>query len=117
MTAYGGAKAAVLQPTNSLTAETRQYGVSIFAITPGTVRTALTERLRHSAAGRKWLPPIPPERWLSPQRVSQLDVVPAAGQADRMSGRFIHVLDDVAELARRADVIERDDLYVLRLRK
>jgi hypothetical protein len=34
-----------------------------------------------------------------------------------MSGRFIHVLDDVAELARRADVIERDDLYVLRLRK
>jgi NAD(P)-dependent dehydrogenase (short-subunit alcohol dehydrogenase family) len=117
MTAYGSAKAAVLQLTNSLAAETKQHGISIFAITPGTVRTALTEQLTNSAAGRRWLPPIPPERWLSPERVGQLVVYLAAGLADRLSGRFIHVLDDVAELARRADVIERDDLYVLRLRK
>jgi NAD(P)-dependent dehydrogenase (short-subunit alcohol dehydrogenase family) len=117
MTAYGSAKAAVLHLTNSLAAETEKYGVSIFAITPGTVRTALTEQLTDSAAGRKWLAPIPPERWLSPERVAELVVFLASGQADRMSGRFIHVLDDVADLARRADVIERDDLYVLRLRK
>jgi NAD(P)-dependent dehydrogenase (short-subunit alcohol dehydrogenase family) len=117
MTAYGSAKAAVLHLTNSLAAETKEYGISIFAITPGTVRTALTEQLTDSAAGRQWLPPIPPERWLSPKRVAQLVVFLATGKADRMSGRFIHVLDDVADLARRADVIEREDLYVLRLRK
>jgi NAD(P)-dependent dehydrogenase (short-subunit alcohol dehydrogenase family) len=117
MTAYGSAKAAVVHLTNSLAAETKEYGVSIFAITPGTVRTALTEQLTDSAAGRQWLPPIPPERWLSPERVAQLVVSLATGKADRMSGRFIHVLDDVADLAQRADVIEREDLYVLRLRK
>jgi NAD(P)-dependent dehydrogenase (short-subunit alcohol dehydrogenase family) len=117
MTAYGSAKAAVLHLTNSLAAETKQHGVSIFAITPGTVRTALTEQLTSSAAGRKWLPPIPTERWLSPEKVAQLVVFLAVGHADRLSGRFIHVLDDVAQMAERADVIERDDLYVLRLRK
>jgi NAD(P)-dependent dehydrogenase (short-subunit alcohol dehydrogenase family) len=117
MTAYGSAKAGVVHLTNSLAAETKEYGVYIFAVTPGTVRTALTKQLTNSAAGRKWLPPIPPERWLSPERVAQLVVFLAMGKADRMSGRFIHVLDDVADLARRADVIEREDLYVLRLRK
>jgi NAD(P)-dependent dehydrogenase (short-subunit alcohol dehydrogenase family) len=117
MSAYGSAKAAVLHLTNTLAAETKPYSISVFAITPGTVRTTLTEQLTSSAAGQKWLPRIPPERWLSPERVAQLVVFLASGQADRLSGRFIHVLDDVAELARNAHAIESEDLYVLRLRK
>ena len=36
---------------------------------------------------------------------------------DALSGRFIHVLDDWEELARRAEEIVREDLHTLRLRK
>jgi hypothetical protein len=34
-----------------------------------------------------------------------------------LTGRFVHVLDDVHDLIRRVDEIRQDDLYVLRLRK
>jgi hypothetical protein len=40
-----------------------------------------------------------------------------ADDADALSGRFIHVLDDVHELVRRSKEIQQDNLYDLRLRK
>jgi NAD(P)-dependent dehydrogenase (short-subunit alcohol dehydrogenase family) len=117
ISAYAAAKAAVVHLTNSLAVETREHGIAVFAITPGTVRTAITKSMTESVAGRTWLPKIPTERWLSPQRAGDLVVFLASGKADRLSGRFIHVLDDAEDLARRADEIERNDLYVLRLRR
>jgi NAD(P)-dependent dehydrogenase (short-subunit alcohol dehydrogenase family) len=116
ISAYGAAKAAVLHLTNSLAAEVAGHGVTVFAVTPGTVRTAMTERMTESAAGREWLPEIPPERWLDVGRVGELVGYLASGRADRLSGRFLHVLDDVDDLVSRATEVERDDLYVLRLR-
>jgi NAD(P)-dependent dehydrogenase (short-subunit alcohol dehydrogenase family) len=116
-TAYGCAKAAVVHLTESLAAETMDSGVSVFAITPGTVRTDMTEYIIREAAERKLPTPLVSENWLSMNRVADLAVFLASGKADRLTGRFIHVLDDVADLLRRVDVIERDDLYVLRLRK
>ncbi|HMN31020.1 MAG TPA: hypothetical protein PKE45_22890, partial [Caldilineaceae bacterium] len=41
----------------------------------------------------------------------------AAGQADALSGRYIDVDDELAELLRRADEIQGKDLYTLRLRQ
>jgi 3-oxoacyl-[acyl-carrier protein] reductase len=43
MAAYGCTKAALLHLTNSLAAEAEPYGVAVFAITPGRVRTAMAE--------------------------------------------------------------------------
>jgi hypothetical protein len=34
-----------------------------------------------------------------------------------LSGRFLHTLDDWEELARDADKLRRDELYVMRLRR
>jgi hypothetical protein len=52
-----------------------------------------------------------------PERAAQLVTFLAAGHGDGLSGRCLSVADDVAELARRAKEIQRDDLYVLRFRE
>jgi NAD(P)-dependent dehydrogenase (short-subunit alcohol dehydrogenase family) len=113
--AYGAAKAALVHLTNTLAAETAPFGVSVFAMTPGRVRTAMTEYMLESQTGKPWSV-MPTGEWLPAERAGALAVVLSSGRADALSGRFIHVLDDVEELVRRADEIRRDDLYALRLR-
>jgi NAD(P)-dependent dehydrogenase (short-subunit alcohol dehydrogenase family) len=112
LSAYAAAKAALLSFTEALAAETRERGVRVFAVSPGTVRTALTERLAES----EWLPHMRDREWLEPERVARLVAFLASGRADALSGRFLHALDDVEALAARAAEVERDDLYALRLR-
>jgi NAD(P)-dependent dehydrogenase (short-subunit alcohol dehydrogenase family) len=116
MSPYGSAKAAVLHLTNSLAAETKDYGISVFAVTPGTVHTGLTEDIMRAAAGQELPHQLVSKKWIPAERVGELAVFLAAGKADSLSGRFLHVLDPVADLVERADEVERDDLYVLRLR-
>jgi hypothetical protein len=41
----------------------------------------------------------------------------ASGQADALSGRFLSVYDDIDVLLERAEEIQGDDLYTLRLRE
>ena len=115
MVAYGCTKAALLHLTNSLAAEAEPYGVAVFAITPGRVRTAMTDYMLESSAGRRWLD-MPTDEWLAPKRAGELAVFLSSGRADALSGRFIHVLDDVHDLLRRVEEIRKDDLYVLRFR-
>jgi NAD(P)-dependent dehydrogenase (short-subunit alcohol dehydrogenase family) len=115
MAAYGCTKAALLHLTNSLAAEAEPYGVAVFAITPGRVRTAMTEYMLESPAGKRWLD-MPTDEWLAPKQAGRLAVILSSGRADALSGRFIHVLDDVNELVRHAEEIRKDDLYVLRFR-
>lgn len=117
--AYAVAKAGVLRFTDHLAAETAGTGVSVFAIYPGRVQTAMTDELIESPAGRKWLPGEGKARegqWLSADHAAQLCVALASGRADVLSGRFFGVNDDLDDLTRRAAEIERDDLYTLRLR-
>jgi NAD(P)-dependent dehydrogenase (short-subunit alcohol dehydrogenase family) len=113
--AYGAAKAALVHLTNTLAAETAPFGVSVFAMTPGRVRTAMTEYMLESQTGKQWSI-MPTGEWLPAERAGALAVVLSSGRADALSGRFIHVLDDLEQLVRRADEIRRDDLYALRLR-
>jgi len=113
--AYGSAKAALVHLTNTLAAETAPFGVSVFAVTPGRVRTAMTEYMVGVQTGKEWSV-VPTGEWLPAERAGALAVVLSSGRADALSGRFVHVLDDVEELVRRADEIRRDDLYALRLR-
>ncbi|MDQ2910049.1 MAG: SDR family oxidoreductase [Actinomycetota bacterium] len=114
---YAAAKAALLSLTESLAASSAGTGVSVFAISPGFVRTAMTDRLRESDEGRRWLPEVGSGGEVDAARSGELVAFLASGAADGLSGRFLPALDDVEDLAGRAEEIVRDDLYVMRLRK
>ena len=118
-TAYACSKAALLRLTDSLAAATREFGVSVFAISPGLVKTDLAAVLWESmVSGEQRVDKrLSPDAWGTPERAAQLVVTLAAGEADALSGRFLHVGQDVAALVQQAAEIEAQDLHALRLRK
>jgi NAD(P)-dependent dehydrogenase (short-subunit alcohol dehydrogenase family) len=114
-TAYAAAKAAVLRLTDSLHAAVQGHGVSIFAIHPGGVHTALTERILASEAGRSAYPHWQTLDWQPPERAAALVMAIAVGRADALGGRYLDAVDDLDTLIARAPEILRDDLYTLRM--
>lgn len=115
--AYGATKAAILSLTESLAVSLVGTGVHVFAITPGYVKTAMTERLLEVNAERGWFPHLEGRETLDPELAARLLLVLASGRADLLSGRFFHALDDMDEILRRADEVVDDDLYAARLRR
>jgi NAD(P)-dependent dehydrogenase (short-subunit alcohol dehydrogenase family) len=92
MSAYVTGKTALIRFTEVLAAELRDHGVSVFAIQPGTVRTAMTEELMQSEAGQRWLPwfqtIFDEARDDSSKPGEDLVLFLASGKADSLSGRF-----------------------------
>jgi 3-oxoacyl-[acyl-carrier protein] reductase len=106
-TAYGPSKAALGRLSELLAAQVWDLGVRVFLISPGLVRTAMTEPAMGDDA--PWTPPE-----LAPRLVRVL----ASGRADALAGRYLHAEhDDVEELIRRADEVLVDDLNAIRLRR
>ena len=114
---YAAAKAAVLSLTEALAASVAETSIRVFAITPGLFRSELMRHLMESEAERRWLPSIGQSGWVEPERVARLVGFLASGEGDAFHGRFLHALDDLDELVRRADEIARDDLFTPRLRR
>lgn len=118
--AYSTSKAALIRLSEILAAETQHYGVQVFAINPGLVRTAMTEYLAESPEGQQWTP------WIREVLATSRDVPPtgavnlllflASGRGDALTGRFLNVTDDVVQLVRQQAEIEQGDLYTMRLR-
>jgi NAD(P)-dependent dehydrogenase (short-subunit alcohol dehydrogenase family) len=105
-TAYSASKAAVWRYGETLANELRDR-IPVFVISPGLVRTAMTEDVFPDDA--PWTPPE-----LAPQLVRVL----ASGRADALAGRYLHAEhDDVEDLIRRADEIAANDLNAIRLRR
>jgi 3-oxoacyl-[acyl-carrier protein] reductase len=106
-TAYGGSKAAVHRMSEALAGQLRQHGIPVFSISPGLVRTALTEPFFGDDA--PWTPDE-----CAPRLVRRL----ASGRLDALTGRYLHAEhDDVDDLERRADEIVENDLNAIRLRR
>jgi NAD(P)-dependent dehydrogenase (short-subunit alcohol dehydrogenase family)/uncharacterized protein YndB with AHSA1/START domain len=118
LSSYMTSKTALVRLTEILAAETKEYGISMFSLGPGTVRTAMSERSLYSEEAKKWIP------WfrrifdeglnLPAERPAQYVVELASGRADALSGRFLSVSDDLDELLRNVKQIEENDLYSLR---
>jgi len=104
--AYSASKAAVGRFGEVLAEQVRPHGISVFVISPGLVRTEMTDRFDDDAP---WTPPE-----LAPRLVAAL----AGGRFDALSGRYIHAEHDpVDELERRIETILADDLNAIRLRR
>ena len=109
--AYLASKAALVRLTEALAAETRADGISVFAISPGMVKTAMTEPIFTDLWDEDGV-------WTPPERTADLVAFLAAGALDRVSGRYIHAANDDWEAmpARVAEILD-DDLNALRLRE
>jgi NAD(P)-dependent dehydrogenase (short-subunit alcohol dehydrogenase family) len=112
--AYACAKAAVLRLTDSVAAEVRDCGVSVFALSPGSVDTELRSGAVDSPAGRKWLTQVnTTPQWIPAELPAAAVVFLASGQADGLSGRLLSAAWDLPELAGRAtEIVERDILQL-----
>jgi 3-oxoacyl-[acyl-carrier protein] reductase len=105
-TAYPASKAAVCRYAETL-ANDLAGRIPVFVISPGLVRTEMTEGQFSEDA--PWTPPE-----LAPRLVREL----ATGRLDRLAGRYIHAEhDDPDDLAARADEIVKQDLNAIRLRR
>jgi NAD(P)-dependent dehydrogenase (short-subunit alcohol dehydrogenase family) len=114
---YACAKAALNSFTESLAAELDDQGVSVFGVAAGFTRTEMTDQLTSSEAGRRWLPDAGSGRVVDAEQTAQLIARLAGGEADDLSGRLLHTLDEVDVLLAAIDEIRRDDLYAPRLRR
>jgi len=122
--AYCLSKTAVIRLSESIALEYGDRGVCAFAMHPGTVRTPMTDYIvesdevgRHAPWVQQWFQQLYREGGDTPiQRSVELLLYLASGKADALSGCFIDVDDDLDALLHQTELIERDDLYTLRLR-
>jgi NAD(P)-dependent dehydrogenase (short-subunit alcohol dehydrogenase family) len=118
--AYAISKVAITRFTENLCGEVLGYGISVFSLNPGSVRTAMSQHVMNSPGGQKWQPGLrqlyEAGRDDPPDKAADLVVYLASGQADVLTGRLLSVSFDVPEMVRRADEIKQKDLYRLRLR-
>jgi NAD(P)-dependent dehydrogenase (short-subunit alcohol dehydrogenase family) len=117
--AYVTSKTALIRLTEVLALEAGAHGVQVFAVEPGTVRTAMAEHALSSQEGKQWLP------WFDdifkrgedvhPDHAANLVVLLASGHADVLSGRFFTIKDDVNDLIERARADRAGNLHTIRL--
>jgi NAD(P)-dependent dehydrogenase (short-subunit alcohol dehydrogenase family) len=106
-TAYGASKAALYRFGEGLALQLEPYGIPVFTISPGLVRTEMT--------GDRFADDAP---WTPPELAPRLVRVLASGRADKLTGRYIHAEhDDIEDLIRRADEIVENDLNAIRLQR
>lgn len=107
--AYAVSKAGLSRLTDSLASGLDGTGVTVLEVSPGLVRTDMTETM--------WGPPDE-QPWNPAARITGVLVRFARGELDALHGRFVHAArDDVDALLAAAAIIRDSDSRTLRLRR
>jgi len=119
LSAYCVGKAAQIRLTELLAAEIEQYGLSVFAIDPGFVITALAEQTMNSPDAQRWLPEMV-ERLKARKRhgegegdlarCQQRCVDLASGRFDALSGKYMELDDDLDDMVLE---LETNDITII----
>jgi 3-oxoacyl-[acyl-carrier protein] reductase len=105
--AYGASKAALHRHSELLANQLAPQGIAVFSISPGLVRTAMTEDVFPDDA--PWTPDD-----AAPTLVRKL----ATGRYDALAGRYLHAEhDDLDDLLSRLGQVRDNDLNAIRLRR
>jgi NAD(P)-dependent dehydrogenase (short-subunit alcohol dehydrogenase family) len=105
-TGYTSSKAAVCRYGETL-ANALRGQIPVFVISPGLVRTAMTDG--HFADDAPWTPPE-----CAPRLVLKL----ASGRYDALAGRYLHAEHtDVDKMVAKIDEVDERDLQAIRLRR
>ena len=105
-TSYTASKAAVCRYAETL-ANALRGRIPVFVISPGLVRTGMTED--NFGDDAPWTPPE-----CAPELVLKL----ASGRYDALAGRYLHAEHtDVDEMVARLDEVEERDVQAIRLRR
>lgn len=103
--AYGASKAAISHLTGSMDEATRDYDVRVFALSPGFVRTQMTEALADAPGVRQHLgdgfrKALDEGRHTPLATAVEALLFLASGAGDALSGRQIDARDDLEQLTR-----------------
>jgi NAD(P)-dependent dehydrogenase (short-subunit alcohol dehydrogenase family) len=118
---YCASKAALVRLSDVLALEVADYGIAVFAINPGLVHTDMITYIVESDEGKRWRPDV--NQWFEkgtgfPAEVAgQLVASLASGQLDALSGRFLDIVPEAAELRDQIEQIITDDRYRLHWRR
>ncbi|MDX6378424.1 MAG: meso-butanediol dehydrogenase / (S,S)-butanediol dehydrogenase / diacetyl reductase [Gaiellaceae bacterium] len=98
--AYASSKCALVVLMERVAAEVAPYGVRTFSMAPGLVPTEMAG----SDGFRRYsgFEDLPADEWQTAGDSAELVLRIAAGHADPLSGRFLHVKDDLDELLAEA---------------
>jgi NAD(P)-dependent dehydrogenase (short-subunit alcohol dehydrogenase family) len=88
--------------------EVAGQGIQVFCVSPGIVLTDMTRDL-------PVINDIPREEFHQPEDVASLACELVTGNYARLTGRFIHVRDDLSSLLTNAGRLEQERLYQLSL--
>jgi 3-oxoacyl-[acyl-carrier protein] reductase len=113
--AYALSKAAMMRFSEQLAMELAPHGIQVFPIRPGVVRTRMVEAVRQNVPiVQKFLDD---GRDVPPEATADLVEYIAAGKADALSGCVLSVEEDWDAMVQRAGEIQREQMYVLRMRE
>lgn len=108
---YLASKAALVRFGEALAIEARPFGVGVFTVSPGRVKTAMTAE----AFAAEWEDAA---LWSPPNLVAELIEFIASGALDALSGRYIHATnDDWRNMGERASELVASDYHAIRLRR
>jgi NADP-dependent 3-hydroxy acid dehydrogenase YdfG len=106
--AYTASKAALARLTDSVAEEVKASGVQLFCVSPGLVETDMTR-------GKAAFEHVPAEAWSQPEDICKTTLRLIEGDCQALSGRFLHVLDNIDRLLDHAQMIGDEGLFQLQL--